>query len=294
MNARIVAPAAVRKAAKKRVAYMTTSWDDGDPLDQRLADLLSKYGLRGTFYIPRHAENETMPADQMRHLSRTFEVGAHTMNHLVLPLATEAEAKKEIIDSKAWIEDCTGLPCRMFCPPKGKYTRRHLVLVRQAGYVGMRTVQLLSLAFPRARAGLLVLPTTVQACPHGLGTYLRNSIRNAAITALWRYLVHGRSTQWAPLVYALLSQVIERGGVFHLWGHSWEVEKHGQWHRLEEVLRFMSQFTSQAKPLTNYEICQATNREASYQNDVTAAPRGGGMPAPDEPKATATKEHQRV
>ena len=32
---------------------ITTSWDDGHPLDFKLAELLNKYNLKGTFYIPR-------------------------------------------------------------------------------------------------------------------------------------------------------------------------------------------------------------------------------------------------
>lgn len=294
MSARIVAHPDVGNKPRQRVAYMTTSWDDGDPLDQRLADLLAKYGIRGTFFIPRQADNETMPVSQMRELSRTFEVGAHTLTHLAMPRATEAEARKEIVDSKAWIEDCTGLPCRMFCPPMGKYTRRHVLLVRQAGYIGMRTVELLSLAFPRARAGLLVLPTTVQAHPHGLGTYLRNSIKNLAFTNLWRYVMHGRSTQWVPLACALLSQVIEHGGVFHLWGHSWEVEKNGQWHQLEEVLRFMSQFTSQVQPLTNYEVCRAVVRGTLCAGDANPVADIGAMPALEDRSVTSASEQQAM
>ena len=35
---------------------ITTSWDDGHPLDLRVAELLAKYGLQGTFYVPMTAE----------------------------------------------------------------------------------------------------------------------------------------------------------------------------------------------------------------------------------------------
>jgi peptidoglycan-N-acetylglucosamine deacetylase len=287
MNARIVA----HPDAGKRVAYMTTSWDDGDPLDQRLGDLLAKYGLRGTFYIPRHADNQTMPVSQIRELSRTYEVGAHTLNHLVLPSGSVDQARRELVDSKAWVEGITGLPCRMFCPPCGKYQSRHLVMVRQAGYVGMRTVELVSLAFPRPRAGLLVMPTTVQAQPHGLATYLRNSIKNAAPGNLWRYLVHGRSKPWGSLAHVLLSKVVAHGGVFHLWGHSWEIEKHGQWHQVEEVLHLMSQFKSQAQPLTNYEVCLAVK---SYHCELDSVGAMGQMPASDDPKNITSREYQGV
>lgn len=29
---------------------ITTSWDDGHPLDLKIAELLDKYGINGTFY----------------------------------------------------------------------------------------------------------------------------------------------------------------------------------------------------------------------------------------------------
>jgi hypothetical protein len=238
-------------------ACITTSWDDGHPLDFRVAALLTKYGLRGTFYVPMSAETGTMTAAQVRELSGTFEIGAHTLHHVDLTGATEQEARQEIVDSKAWLEDNTSLPCSMFCPPKGKYSFRHLALIRQAGFTGVRSVEMLSLDFPRFQAGLLVMPTTVQAHPHRLAAYARNVLRRWAWRNLWLYLAHGRSTDWAKLAESLLCQVHQHGGIFHLWGHSWEVEKNGQWQRLEEVLRFMGQFANQVPALSNAQVCEA-------------------------------------
>src|SRR4051794_21779274 len=40
--------------------FITTSWDDGHPLDIRIAELLAKYDLPGTFYIPRASQRPTM------------------------------------------------------------------------------------------------------------------------------------------------------------------------------------------------------------------------------------------
>jgi len=240
----------------KPVAYITTSWDDGHPLDYRVAELLAKYGLRGTFYVPKIAENRTMVAAQIRELSRAFESGAHTVHHTDLTCATKQQAWQEIVDSKAWLEDTTGVPCAMFCPPKGKYRSRHLELMHQAGYHGVRTAEPLSLSFPQLKAGVMVLPTTVHAHPHGRLAYAKYAIGWATIRNLWQYLAHGCPLEWPKLVRSLLSQALKRGGVFHLWGHSWELEKTGQWQRLEEVLRFLSQFTSQASALTNLQVCQ--------------------------------------
>src|SRR5438270_8257802 len=142
----------------EREAFITTSWDDGHPSDVRMAELLARYGLRGTFYIPRTAGMDMLSAAALRDLAGSFEVGGHTIRHVTLTEVSDADARREIAESKAWLEGATGRPCPMFCPPRGKYRRRHLDLIREAGYAGVRTVELLSLDFPRPTAGLLLLP----------------------------------------------------------------------------------------------------------------------------------------
>ncbi len=127
----------------RAAATITTSWDDGHPLDFRVAELLANYGLRGTFYVPRTAPTGTMTAVQVRELSSSFEIGAHTVHHVDLTRVTPENARQEIVDAKAWLEDTTGRPCAMFCPPLGRYSIRHLEMVRQAGFGGLRSVELL-------------------------------------------------------------------------------------------------------------------------------------------------------
>jgi hypothetical protein len=259
--------------------YITTSWDDGHPLDFRVANLLEKYGLRGTFYVPMAAQNKTMTAAQLRELSVSFEVGAHTLNHHVLTSVTEEQALREIVDSKSWVESKTGLPCLMLCAPKGKFSSRHLDMIREAGYLGLRSVELASLDFPRRKAGLLLMPTTVQAYPHEFLAFVRNATKRAAFRNLWRFVVHGRSAEWPTLAQSLLLHALRFGGVFHLWGHSWELQETGQWQRLEELFRFMSWFASQAIPLTNGQVChRVLSRVASVDETMQERQTIGGEP----------------
>src|SRR5690348_5067659 len=119
---------------------ITTSWDDGHPLDLRVAELLCRYNLPGTFYVPRSICTATMTPAQVRELSVGFEIGAHTLHHVDLLGVDATRAREEIAGSKAWVEDVTGRPCPMFCPPRGRFARRDLRLSREAGYVGVRTV----------------------------------------------------------------------------------------------------------------------------------------------------------
>jgi hypothetical protein len=42
--------------------------------------------------------------------------------------------------------------------------------------------------------------------------------------------------EWDRLAIAMFDQVVVDGGVFHLWGHSWEIDRNGDWDRLARVL----------------------------------------------------------
>src|SRR6266404_5826539 len=57
-------------------------------------------------------------------------------------------------------------------------------------------------------------------------------------------------------------------GVFLLWGHSWELQATAQWHHLDEALRFMSEFTSQAPSLTNGQICQHASSRSAHVDET--------------------------
>jgi peptidoglycan/xylan/chitin deacetylase (PgdA/CDA1 family) len=236
-------------------AYITTSWDDGHPLDFRVAELLSKHGLRGTFYIPRMTERATMSELDVRRLSAGFEIGAHTLRHIVLTRVPTQEAWAEIAGSKSWIEDSTGAACLGFCPPTGRYTDRHVEMAKSVGFLGFRSAELMSIAFPHLHRGLMLMPTTVQAYPHRAIAFAKNAIKRAAFKNLWRVVLYGRSSDWPALAHSLMTLVLTHGGVFHLWGHSWELQEQEQWKRLDNVLRFLSEHRRQAPPLTNGEVC---------------------------------------
>ena len=236
-------------------ASITTSWDDGHPLDLRLAQLLADHHLPATFYIPRQSQRETLSAEQIRELSTRFEIGAHTMHHVYLDSCPPEKARQEIFDSKKWVEDVTGKPCSMFCPPAGKFSRLHLKMMEEAGFAGARTVELFSTAVPRRCGALHVMPTSIQAHSHGTGAYLRNIARRCALTNLWLYVRFGTGENWSESARRLVDHCSHTGGVFHLWGHSWEIDRHEQWQRLETFFRYLRQLSAQISSVTNGQLC---------------------------------------
>jgi peptidoglycan-N-acetylglucosamine deacetylase len=240
----------------KRTFLMTTSWDDGHPLDLRLAELLAEYGLAGTFYVSRTGQRPVMSASQIRELSAKFEIGGHTLDHVMIDRLSDSEANAQLAGSREWIEQLTGKSCRAFCFPGGKFRNRQLPLVRQAGYQAARTVELLSTASPRRIDGLCLIPTTVQVFPHGPYAYATNALKRLSISAIRWPRKSALSRDWPALAMDLFLRTVESGEVFHLWGHSWEIEEQGQWENLEMFLMTMCRWRAEVRGVTNSELCR--------------------------------------
>ena len=236
------------------LAACTTSWDDGYPLDRRVAELLAKYDLTGTFYIPMKSPRQVMTGREIRQLSELFEVGAHTIHHVDLTSASNQEAEVEIRESKKRLEDLTGRFCETFCFPKGRFRRSHLEMLCRAGFGCARTVELLSTRFPIRRAGIYLIPTTVQAAPIARRVLARNCAKRLAWRNVVNVILHTRSRNWTQTAHAMLQDVARRGGVFHLWGHSWEVEEQQQWPQLESVLREMQHLRTRMPCVANSKL----------------------------------------
>ena len=240
----------------KKQAFLTTSWDDGYPSDERIADLLTRYGLPGTFYVPLQSQRQVMETSQIRAISSAFEIGGHTIHHADLSKLSAEQARTEISGCKEMLEEITGKPCRMFCFPRGRHNSGHFQLVKESGFLGVRTVEMMSLAMPRFRGGLAVMPTTLQAQQHGWFTYLKNIGKRSAFSNLGNVVVCAGNYDWVRCAERLLAHVSEHGGVFHLWGHSWELDADNRWTELDQVFRFMANLKGVAQPATNAEVCE--------------------------------------
>lgn len=239
---------------KEKATLVTTSWDDGHPLDLRLAAMLAKHGVAATFYIPRKSAQPVMDKKQIVTLGQAFEIGAHTLDHTCLDHVSDREAAEQLAGSRRWIEDVTSQSCRLFCFPGGKYKNRQLPLVSQAGFLAARTVEFLSLLPPVRRADLLLIPTSVQAFPHRPAAHARNALKRRAIRPFCSGdLPHSRD--WVALAKRLFLRALRDGGVFHLWGHSWEIEQRGLWQHLAELLAFIGQHRPHLRFVTNGELC---------------------------------------
>ncbi len=237
--------------------WITTSWDDGHRLDLRLADLLDRYHLKGTFYLFREGMENRLSDAEIRGLSTRHEIGAHTLTHPDLTQIDLPSARAEIAGSRAWLRDLTGDPITAFAYPYGTYNQLIIESVAELGFTCARTVNDYTIHPPKSP---YIMPTTVQvtAFPFHNTDSFSGRIRPlaTALPHIFRLRLSPLSLRtWRDMAITLLKRAIKTDGIWHLWGHSWQIEEMGMWRELEEVLKFAGQYAQYA--VTNSELAQA-------------------------------------
>lgn len=219
---------------------VTTSWDDGQRHDLRLAEILRSREVRGTFYIPicPYLGRPALSHAELRELSSEgFEIGAHGVSHKHLWKLPPDELAEEINPCKPILEDIVGTEIRMFCYPRGRYDANVVRALKEAGYWGARTVRMLS---TRLEFDPFEMPTTIQISQHFRSTYLKNLARSRTLEGLQVCLTNlTKLGNWLELGKSLFDSVLQNGGVWHLYGHSQEIEDLGLWKDLEEILDYV-------------------------------------------------------
>lgn len=117
--------------------------------------ILKKYGFRATIYlVPGYAYNSwenfedgnfdrLLSPDQIEAMQQSglIEFGSHTLNHKNLLSLSREEAEVETVQSKERVEEITGVVCKAFAYPYGKYDQNIAKMVQKAGYTSATIVK---------------------------------------------------------------------------------------------------------------------------------------------------------
>lgn len=233
---------------------VTSSWDDGHKYDLRLARMLKQYGLKATFYIsPRNrefTERDLLTQQQIREISSDFEIGSHTVTHPRLPTISRSQAWEEITDSKKMLADITGQEINSFCYPGGTYESVHIKLVKDAGYRYARTVARYEFTVGEPYEA----PTSLHTYDHWSDLYHHwFDLWKIARFARFHPVNPRKYYRWDSLGRAMFDRVARTDGIFHIWGHSWEIDQHNDWERLEGMFSCIST-RPDVKYVTNGEL----------------------------------------
>jgi peptidoglycan-N-acetylglucosamine deacetylase len=212
----------------KKEIIVTTSWDDGHKCDLILKKLLDEYNIKGTFY-PTPNYLIPMTNDELLIIDQHHEIGAHTLNHPILTEIQKKFAWEEIMGSKKNLEDILGHPINMFCYPFGKYDNEIKDLIKKAGFIAARTCQ--PGDFSKGKD------------PFEWHITLHASNGSPRLTFnLWKknHLLIQSLFDWEIRAKMLFDKALQVGGIYHIWGHSWEFEQKNEWDKLERVFKYIA------------------------------------------------------
>ena len=194
---------------------LVTSWDDGCSLDLHLAELLEKYHLPAIFYIPTGSPD--LKKNDIKKLSKKFDIGGHTISHRILRDIPPDECYCELRDSREQLQNIIGREVSSLCYPRGRYNVNVKRIAKDIGYREARTTKVLNLFKP---TDLMAIETSVHVCNRR----------------------EYKGVYWLNIALDLFDKVIKTDSLFnyfHLWGHSWEVQKFDCWKDLEFLFSYI-------------------------------------------------------
>lgn len=226
---------------------IVTSWDDGYPADMRMADLLNRHGLTGTFFVPiENSEGRpVLNKADLRELGSRFEIGSHTYNHIRLEGLENGRVDEEIRGGKMGLEEILGHSVDGFCYPLGYVTPYAVNSLRKNGVRYARTITNFHLD---AECDRYHVPTTFQVFSHAKQVYLRNFIKRGQFRKRWSCFQRTmmNNSLWGTLD-SIAEDCNEQDGVLHLWGHTWEIEEYDLWQELDAYFSRLKQFAPTPK-----------------------------------------------
>ncbi|MEM7262014.1 MAG: polysaccharide deacetylase family protein [Planctomycetota bacterium] len=134
---------------------LSVTFDDGycDLLDHAVP-LLLQYQIPATFYVVSESRRDhwnqwedqdshaLFEPNHWRELSNLgFQIGSHTLDHPRLTECSDAELGRQLVESKAQIEDAIGCPVTSLAYPWGAHDDRVVDGARRAGYENACTVE---------------------------------------------------------------------------------------------------------------------------------------------------------
>lgn len=199
---------------------LTLSYDDGLIHDRRLIEIMSEYGLKGTFNL--NSSNHEKPVDYHilkeeavdLYLGSGNEVAVHGYKHLSLTEVDSAAATAEIVNDRIKLENIFGTVIKGMAYANGSFDNKVAEIVKNCGIKYARTtVSTRRFSIPE---NWLQMPAT---CHHNDGELMNLAKQFIEGEPNWYYWNNNPK-------------------LFYLWGHSYEYFEKDNWNVLEEFAKY--------------------------------------------------------
>ena len=196
------------------MVYFQTSWDDGAVEDVGLSIMLRKFKIPAIFYIPSNHLVSSVYIGRLKDMG--FEIGGHTKSHPNdMKELTNEEQRAEIFNNRIYLNEKEADHVKSFCYPGGRYNDVTVDILKELGFTSARTTNVMNTDIPKDP---FRIHTSIHVYPN-------------------RKEYEGKP--WYEVAVELWKIADEKNGYFHLWGHSWEIEKFNLWEELEEFFKFV-------------------------------------------------------
>ena len=133
-----VAQVAPGERASNEKIFGALSFDDAH-LDNytTVYPLLKSLQLPATFFVPSGllGRSNGMTRSMVREVAESgITIGSHSITHRRLTTLSRQEVETELRDSKAALEDLTGMECREFAYPYGLHDQTTMAIAESTGY----------------------------------------------------------------------------------------------------------------------------------------------------------------
>jgi peptidoglycan-N-acetylglucosamine deacetylase len=233
-----------------------TSWDDGHPLDVKIADMLEEFGFVGTFYASTGPDGRRLIDDEdLARIGRNHELGVHGQTHTIFPELPRSVLADEI----QWaVEEMSrfGTVGSVVAPPRGKVDSATSRFIGRLGFA-VRTAPIVGATAVRGN----FLEPTFQLYPHAWKAIIRNCAYGRRIPAATLLLALAREGQSPDRFRGMLLAGARAQRYVHLWGHAAEIEGLELWETLRCLLRTAADLRLTC--VTNSEAFDRLSRHAT-------------------------------
>lgn len=211
-----------------KMKAITFSYDDGVTQDQRLIELLDKYGLKCTFnlnsglmgregklyYDGKTVAHVKPTREEIAEIYKNHEVAAHTLTHELLTKLSEAEIIAQVEEDRLALSELVGYEVIGMAYPCGGENNDERVANIIREHTGIRYSRTItsSHSFDR-QAELFRFRPTVHLCE-------------------WE--------QTLRLAKEFITLKPDEPKLFYIWGHSYELDHEKEWGRFEDLLKMLS------------------------------------------------------
>jgi hypothetical protein len=207
-----------------------------------MAEMYAERGLNATFYIPiRNREGRSvMNSEDIRAIDKCgFEIGSHTLDHCYLDKLEFEIARQQVVQGKNALENILSHDVTGFCYPGGVSTINSKKIMLDAGITHARGIENMrtDLNFSQYE-----IPTTLQFYPHNWDVLIRNMLKYPNLPKQkFKFVLNNlKKGNSLKSISRIFESMIDVDIVFHLWGHSWEIESLDAWDDLRYILDIAS------------------------------------------------------